>query len=346
MFQLPITPKKDPNQKTLQKIRQLALIILINIHGFGKDDESKSKVGWFRKIKLSNKPDIILVQESKCNAVNDNWIESLWGNSSFGYVQKPKIGKSGGLLTIWDSSTFKVNDAVENRHFIAIRGRWIGKEKDTIIVNVYGPHKDDGKGFFWDSLVKSLFNTLKRQNEDFGPKPFKIFDVWLKDKSVDAVIIDAWNAHVYGSRPDCVFRNKLKNVKEALRSWSKNNYGIIDKDIDKWKLIADEFESKAEQGLLSEVEHNDWMNARINWLQRDNEKEEMLRQKSRLKWVAEGDDNTSYFHSSIRRHNNSSKIRGLHLNGIWVEQPITIKEAVYNKVSNSPSNQDEISKAS
>ncbi|XP_071738762.1 uncharacterized protein [Rutidosis leptorrhynchoides] len=255
--------------------------------GFGKSSLTESKVGWFRKIRITESPDIAIIQETKCNWVNDNWVESIWGSSSFNYIQKPKVGKSGGLLVIWDPLVFFVNEAVEKQYFLAIKGRWKGKSMDTIIVNVYGPHKDVGKRKFWEDLdnlmncsdvewviggdfneVRSdeerqncvfnehraaMFNTfienrclveipllgrkftrisdnglkfskldrflvsenfiiswgdvsaialdrrtsdhspiiLRDKNEDFGPKPFKFFDIWLQCPEVEPMIIDA-----------------------------------------------------------------------------------------------------------------------------------------------------------
>ncbi|XP_071700500.1 uncharacterized protein [Rutidosis leptorrhynchoides] len=139
--------------------------------------------------------------------------------------------------------------------------------------------------------------------------------------------------HVTGTKPDCNFRDRLKNVKAALREWSKNKYGSIGVELESWKSKATELESKADQGIITADEHYDWMNARAKWLQKENEVAEMLKQKSRLKWAEEGDDNTAFFHSTIRRNNNSN-LRGLYINGSWEENPTSIKEEVHKYFSN------------
>ncbi|XP_071741412.1 uncharacterized protein [Rutidosis leptorrhynchoides] len=174
---------------------------------------------------------------------------------------------------------------------------------------------------------------LKDMNEDFGPKPFKIFDLWLECIDVELVIVDAWNKEIKGSRCDCVFRNKMKNVKEALREWSKHQYSNLDVELDTWKKTVENLEIKAEQNTLTDTELEEWLNARVKWLSKEKEKAEMLRQKARLNCIAEGDDNTSSFHSTIRRKNNSSNIRGLNLNGKWEEKPTVIKEEVHKYFS-------------
>ncbi|XP_071708313.1 uncharacterized protein [Rutidosis leptorrhynchoides] len=122
------------------------------MRGFGRDDKTENKVSWFRKIRLRELPDVVAVQESKCNLVNDKWIELIWGSSRFQYIQKPKLGKSGGMFLIWDPSIFVVIEAVEKQHLLAVKGCWKGKDKETVIVNVYGPYKDEEKRKFWESL--------------------------------------------------------------------------------------------------------------------------------------------------------------------------------------------------
>ncbi|GJU47734.1 hypothetical protein Tco_1217289 [Tanacetum coccineum] len=73
------------------------------------------------------------------------------------------------------------------------------------------------------------------------------------------------------------------------------------------------------------TERIDWAGSEERWEEKENEFSNMLRQKARIRWDVEGDENSKFFHSYIKRRNNKSNIRGLMINGIGVEDPKLIK---------------------
>ena len=73
---------------------------------------------------------------------------------------------------------------------------------------------------------------------DFGPKPFRAFDVWFEDTEAEEVVRRGWNKTFRSVVPDKVFRDKLKNVKEELKAWSKDKFEKIDKEVDSLRLEA------------------------------------------------------------------------------------------------------------
>ena len=57
--------------------------------------------------------------------------------------------------------------------------------------------------------------------------------------------------------------------------------------------------------------------------------ESLLRQKSRAKWLKEGDNNSTYFHKVINFRRNYNALQGILIDGVWVQQPEVVKrEAV------------------
>lgn len=54
-----------------------------------------------------------------------------------------------------------------------------------------------------------------------------------------------------------------------------------------------------------------------------------LKQKARLRWADEGDENTKFFHPVVKAKRSGNTIRGLLLDGAWSEDPKIIKKAAY-----------------
>nr|GEY00910.1 RNA-directed DNA polymerase, eukaryota [Tanacetum cinerariifolium] len=89
--------------------------------------------------KFRGKPDVIGLQETKCDVVDVEWFESIWGGNGCGYAQLSANRNSGGILLLWDKRVFTCKEAIGDERFIAVRGSWKGKVKDVFLVCIYRP---------------------------------------------------------------------------------------------------------------------------------------------------------------------------------------------------------------
>ncbi|KAH0709768.1 hypothetical protein KY284_011195 [Solanum tuberosum] len=112
---------------------------------------------------------------------------------------------------------------------------------------------------------------------------------------------------------------KLKALSKELSKWSKECIGNV---IDKVMALEHEINHLEDLYDIDDSDHNREALHRtqakyIKWLKQE---DSILRQKSRLKWITEGDTNSKYFHSVFRdrrRRSQIHKIKDKH--NIWVE---------------------------
>ncbi|GKC00895.1 hypothetical protein Tco_0987031, partial [Tanacetum coccineum] len=76
---------------------------------------------------------------------------------------------------------------------------------------------------------------------------------------------ESWKKDVRNPRPDCRFRDRLKNIKASLRVWSKEGFGGHKEKIEAFKNDAMRRELKAKKRAPNTIKREAWMEARKQW---------------------------------------------------------------------------------
>ncbi|WJX68115.1 hypothetical protein P8452_52517 [Trifolium repens] len=284
----------------------------------------------------------------------------LWGDDKVAWSCNPTLGRSGGLLTLWDGDKGKLLYSFQGQGFLGVCLEWGQKKVRVLTLNVYAPCNFEAKKQLWVELLvakrtytadlwcilgdfnsvrdsserkgvayaqnreiskalrddQRLFNLLlenlevedlqlmgrkftwikpngacasrldrilvssnwrdiwgevslwtlqrdvsdhcplilKYTNWDWGPKPFRFNNHWLRHKKFKEVVCTHWSKPVEARWMGIVFKDKLKVLKLAIKKWNKENYGEADNKISALIDTIEELELKGEAGELSEVE--------------------------------------------------------------------------------------------
>ncbi|GJU98950.1 transposon TX1 [Tanacetum coccineum] len=214
---------------------------------------------WIRSIIKDKSLDVIRLQETKCRVVDDFWIEDIWGGKGYGYSQLPANGNLGAL---WNDDRFnsqvntkeimEFNEFINNTRLIEIP---MGGRKFTRV-------SDDRMKFskldcfllnekfneMWGNLsVVALDRKLsdhcpiviKDVELDFGPKPFRVFNIWLEESDFSKVVEVAWKR--------------------------EGRFGGHKKKMEKLKNDAIEWELEAKKRVFTDKERDSWLEARKQW---------------------------------------------------------------------------------
>ncbi|GJZ90239.1 putative RNA-directed DNA polymerase, eukaryota, reverse transcriptase zinc-binding domain protein [Tanacetum coccineum] len=126
------------------------------------------------------------------------------------------------------------------------------------------------------------------------------------------------------------FKKKFQNLKGVIREW------VALKKADSY--ILNEFyheqissiDAKVDQGCASEDDLRIRKDA--SFALRDlNRKDSLdLTQKAKIKWAIEGDENTQFFHGSLKAKRRFLAIRGILKDGDWINQPSLVKSEFFS----------------
>ena len=64
---------------------------------------------------------------------------TFWGNYHFEFVDASSIGRSRGLVSIWDPSSFIKSRSFSMDHALIVEGEWVVNHLKCYMVNVYAP---------------------------------------------------------------------------------------------------------------------------------------------------------------------------------------------------------------
>ncbi|GJW61150.1 RNA-directed DNA polymerase, eukaryota [Tanacetum coccineum] len=171
---------------------------------------------------------------------------------------------------------------------------------------------------------------LSEVQADFGPIPFLFYHSCLSLEGFDAMVEQTWRSFSHNDANRMIrFKKKLQDLKVRIRGWVKDKRLSVSGEKDSIKKELSDIDSLLDCGAVSDSNllrrselHRNLYN--INQM----ESKEYL-QKSKIKWVIEGDENSKFFHGLVNKKRSQLAIRGVFVDGIWCTNPNKVKEVFF-----------------
>ncbi|XP_021974931.1 uncharacterized protein LOC110870041 [Helianthus annuus] len=165
----------------------------------------------------------------------------------------------------------------------------------------------------------------------FGARPFLFFNSWLSKEGFKEVVVDACiNFPDPGGPRDVYLIKKLGVVRSKIKEWRDD---MIRKEGEVVSIAKEEVEAIEEILELRELtEEEEWSLVENRKILAEVElaKSMDLKQRSRIRWAKEGDENSRFFHSHINWRRACNVIHGLDVDGQWVSKPSLVKKEVFS----------------
>ncbi|XP_071902386.1 uncharacterized protein [Coffea arabica] len=157
-----------------------------------------------------------------------------------------------------------------------------------------------------------------------SPRSFRFLNVWARHPGFLPMVQEVWKREVAGVGMNRFF-NKLVKVKEELRIWNRETFGDIPTRVkiaeSNYRLREAEYDRSRDEVARSLLHE-----ARATYNRELAIECEFWKQKAALRWLRDGDANTSFFHSVVRQRRNSNFIARIKdAEGRWLDAAQDIK---------------------
>ncbi|GJW76620.1 RNA-directed DNA polymerase, eukaryota [Tanacetum coccineum] len=167
---------------------------------------------------------------------------------------------------------------------------------------------------------------LRESCFDYGPVPFRFYHYWLTLDGFDKFVKVTWR-EAPGDKVNAL-RNlmfKLKYLKVRIREWVSNKRYHSQAESNRLKADLAKLDDSIDKGMgtIDIVnKRTETLNSlhKLNYLQSTE-----AAQKAKVKWSVEGDENVRFFHGMINKKRSQQNIRGIMVDGQWIEEPGRVK---------------------
>ncbi|GKV23714.1 hypothetical protein SLEP1_g33413 [Rubroshorea leprosula] len=170
--------------------------------GCGREIPSSVKRKEVRSLLQKEGISFACFQETKMEVIDKGLCLSIWGRDNFDWVFKASVGRSGGVLCIWDKDFFEKVSVVEKPGALAIFGLWGEKKQKCCIVNVNASCNRNERMETWTELLKMIeegegfwciagdFNSVRSTEERRGRSEHSRYREDLNEFIENAGLVD------------------------------------------------------------------------------------------------------------------------------------------------------------
>ncbi|XP_074293044.1 uncharacterized protein LOC141619940 [Silene latifolia] len=137
--------------------------------------------------------------------------------------------------------------------------------------------------------------------------PFRYYNTWAKSPEFMDIIKKHCNTPIFGNYMYMVVK-RMKTMKQDLKNLNRDTFHDVEKNAHIMLMtlhnIQEELQLRPSDPQLIEVEQE----AADGYRALDEARYAFLAQKAKVNWLEEGDDNTAFFHSAIKKRRMSNKV--------------------------------------
>ncbi|KAJ0427646.1 putative RNA-directed DNA polymerase [Helianthus annuus] len=161
---------------------------------------------------------------------------------------------------------------------------------------------------------------------DYGHIPFRFYNSWFELHGFVDFVLEKCRSFSFDGPADLALATKLRWLKNRIKEWISNDRREREEQYWFRKNRVRMIEILAEDRSLNQLELEMRTTDKHFIMEYERLKELDTKQKSRVRWGLEGDENTRYFHSTVNANISSNSINGVLIDGVWETNPTVVKQ--------------------
>nr|GEY93995.1 RNA-directed DNA polymerase, eukaryota [Tanacetum cinerariifolium] len=168
---------------------------------------------------------------------------------------------------------------------------------------------------------------LRGAISDYGAIPFRFYHSRLRLDGFDQRVTSTWSSITLDDRNGMIrFKKKLQILKKEIHTWVADYKRRQSRRLTQIKSKLHDIDVLLDQGGVNDdilFARNDLMKQFHDF--KSTEARDCI-QKAMIQWAIKGDGNSKFFHGIINRKRANLSIKGIMVDGEWVDDPIRVKE--------------------
>jgi hypothetical protein len=228
------------------------------------------------------------------------------------------LGFTGDVFT-WRNQQFRADDYIRERLDRALANEEWRQLFPLVHVHNGDPYHSDHRPV----IIKTEKRESRKNREN--PACFRFEASWLEEEQCRSVVEAGWQFAKESGGQEVM--GMLKGVAASLQSWSTNVLGDLEKRLKKAKK---DLENCRRQGVSDEsVGREAVLRFKVDRI--EEQIDTYWRQRAHVKWLEQGDRNTSFFHRVCRERKRRNRIGKLKKeDGGWVEDEVEKQAFITN----------------